>query len=237
MLHFGPPCGIRNGVMATDYLSAIGGEARATPRAGDSVPLPGAAGRLRWECLDWARAVAGDEEPQPQPLLSAGDEAVSSIHYFAMVVGCDKAQDVELDISHANELSVWVGGRPVAQWPEWDGGQPRRLPVPLPAGSTQLLFKLCERPGGTWFAVKFGGDGLRWALEIPPSVVENPGDRPLHRLDGGPADPPGWPPPASAPRPSHRLGHRRRFTLFALACARRCCQCLRPRTPRQALPA
>eukprot|EP00667_Euglena_gracilis_P014575 EG_transcript_15111 len=170
MLHLGPPStGVPGGAMAVDHLVAGGGEGRVRPREGEGVALR-AEGRsettLRWQRLRWAMSVAVDSEPEDRPLQLLS-EAV--IHYFSIAVHTASVQVVTLTIQHADELYGWVDGRLAFQWDDWDAGTPRQCPVQMQPGWHQLLFKLCERPGGTWFAVRFGGHSIQVALELPPA--------------------------------------------------------------------
>eukprot|EP00668_Euglena_longa_P031329 GGOE01040511.1.p1 GENE.GGOE01040511.1~~GGOE01040511.1.p1 ORF type:complete len:329 (-),score=34.37 GGOE01040511.1:236-1222(-) len=186
MLHLGPSSwGIPGGEMAVDHLAASGGERHIRPRHGDAVAFQVDGlfeTAVRWQRLKWAMAVATDSESDDRPLQP---HPGCFIHYFAMAVCSTSPQDVMFSIHHADELHGWVDGHQAFQWDDWDAGAPRQLLVHMQPGWHQLLFKLCERPGGTWFAVRISGRNIQMALELPPtsSILSSSTGR-----RGGPSD-------------------------------------------------
>lgn len=135
--------------LETDWLKALGGESRATPRAGTTVPLEGRPPRL------W-RLVAGKEEIGYVNFADVFRPNESVVAYAACTLRCSRATRAVMKIGSSDGIKVWLNGRLIhvlrrARFWTMDEDT---VPVKLRAGGNHLLVKV-DQLGGDWgFSVR-----------------------------------------------------------------------------------
>lgn len=130
----------------------------------------GASGPVRWR-LEKAAPPFGEVNLRAalsrQPWVAA---------YAACWVTCYRPRQVQMRLGSDDDVVVWVGSREVWRWEGERGPAPDRdiVPVSLPAGTTLILVKVCQRLGGWAFVMRFTDEAGRPAPGLsfstkPPS--------------------------------------------------------------------
>jgi len=149
-----------------DWLKPLGGETKATPRAGTTVPLEGRPPRL------W-RPIAGKEEVGYVDLAAVFRPNENAVAYAACALRCARATRAVLKIGSSDGIKVWLNGRlvhVVRRARYWNMDEDT-VAVRLNAGRNALFVKVDQLAGDWGFSVRLldeNKDPLRSvAVELP----------------------------------------------------------------------
>jgi pimeloyl-ACP methyl ester carboxylesterase len=166
--------------LATDYLKDAGGEAAATPTAGQAVKQPD------------GTAAAWTEWKSPTDTVDLvhafqGRKAENVVGYAYTTVNWTGSEQAVMAVGSDDGVAVWLNGAPVHRNPVWRGFRPDSdiVPVTMKAGENRILVKV-EQGGGEWkFSLRvLTADQAAMALsdDLDPAVMPPPdtGDSDMH---------------------------------------------------------